>query len=132
MSPEITPFQNAEEAWFWFIQANQARNDGARRCATERQVMRPCEPDDILKILNRLYRNRQLDMNHFRVMRHYGVRMMAPDRYRAKEHLAYRLWRDAMNILQDVFVSKGIVVPTLSAEIIMFQSRKNQMAGAAW
>lgn len=25
-----TAFENVEEAWFWFIQAQQARNDGAR------------------------------------------------------------------------------------------------------
>jgi len=124
MEIETTPFISTEEAWFWFIQANQARNDGARMSANEGRIIRPCVPDDILKILMRLHRNRQLDMNHFRVLRHYGVRMMAPDGKRSTEHLAWRLWVDALQILGDVLVAKNIVQPSLSAEIISFQERK--------
>ena len=124
MDLQTTPFVSAEEAWFWFMQANQARNDGARMSANEGRIIRPCVPDDILKILTRLHRNRQLDMNHFRVLRHYGVRMMAPDETRSNEHLAWRLWRDAMDVLGDVLIAKNVVVPPLSAQIISFQDRK--------
>lgn len=131
MGIEITAFETAEEAWFWFIQANQARNDVARISANEGRIIRPCVPDDILKILTRLHRNRRLDMNHFRVMRHYGVRMMAPDPSRPSEHLAWRLWVDAMKIFGDVLIAKDIVKPSLSAEVISFMERKAQ-AVASW
>jgi hypothetical protein len=120
MDIKTTPFISAEEAWFWFMQANLARNDGARTSANAGRIIRPCVPDDILKILSRLHRNRQLDMNHFRVLRHYGVRMMAPDQSRSTEHLAWRLWNDALQILGDVLIAKNIVQTSLSAEIISF------------
>jgi hypothetical protein len=38
---EMTSFISAEEVWFWFIQANQARNDGARIQANQGNVLRP-------------------------------------------------------------------------------------------
>lgn len=132
MDHKITPFQTAEEAWFWFMQANQARNDGARMSANAGLVIRPCMPDDILKILTRLHRNRQLDMNHFRVLRHYGQRMMAPDKHRGTEHLAWRLWTDALHIIGEVLIAKDIMRPSLSAEIISFQERKAAQGGMSW
>lgn len=119
-----TPFDSAEEAWFWFMQAHQARRDGAATRARNDNIIRPCDPDDILKILDRLYRHRQLDMNHFRVLRHYGERLMSPDRTRPREYLAHRLWSEAMTLLGDVLINKNIVRPSLSAEVIWFQNYK--------
>lgn len=127
---ETTPFLNAEDAWFWFIQANQARQDGARTRTAQTNIIRPCEPVDILQILERLQRKRRLDMNHFRVLRYYGVRMMAPDYRRPKEAVAAQLWREAMKVLSEVFIAKGIILPNLSAEIIWFQSRKHGVRGS--
>lgn len=103
------PFDSAEEAWFWFIAAQQAREDGARFIAGAGLYPRPCEPSDILKILDRLYRNRRLIKDHFLVLRHYGRRMMAPDPRRAKEVRAYTLWREALERLEDILIKKGIV-----------------------
>lgn len=110
-SIEPTPFDSTEEAWFWFIQANQARIDGARISRGLSDVPRPCEPVDILRILDRLYRNRLLVMDHFLVMRHYGRRMLPPDPRRVREVRAFRLWREALSHLEAVLVRKGIVVP---------------------
>ena len=76
------PFSSVEEAWFWFIQAQAARNDGARFAMGQGLVPRPCEPLDILKALDRLYRNRRLTMDHFIVLRHCGRRLMPPDKRR--------------------------------------------------
>lgn len=73
------PFDSTEDAWFWFIAAQQAREDGARFVAGAGLYPRPCEPSDILKILDRLYRNRRLLMDHVLVLRHYGRRMLPPD-----------------------------------------------------
>lgn len=103
------PFASAEEAWFWFIQAQQARADGARFTAGAGLYTRPCEPLDILKILDRLYRKRELLMDHLLVLRHYGRRMMPPDRHRIKERRAHSLWVEALGRIEMVLVSKGIV-----------------------
>ena len=123
MTLKITLFNTTEEAWFWFMQANRARQDGARITANQGSVIRPCEPSDILKILERLRRHRRLDMNHLRVMRHYGERMLVPDLYHAKEALSAKIWNEAMEILGEVLIAKDIVVPSLSAEIIDFNAR---------
>ena len=127
---EIIPFYSAEEAWFWFIQANSARLDGARVTANQGLYKRPCEPNDILKILERLQRHRRLSMHHFRVMKYYGDRMLAPDPERVREVIASGLWCEAMEILEEVLIKKGIVRTRLSAEIIDFQSRRQ--VAASW
>ena len=38
------PFPSAEEAWFWFIQAQEAKAAGARVRAGLGLTERPCEP----------------------------------------------------------------------------------------
>lgn len=106
---ETIPFTSAEEAWFWFIQAQQAREDGARFTVGAGLFPRPCEPLDILKVLDRLYRKRQLLWDHILVLRHYGRRMMPPDRHRLKERRAHQLWIEALGELEMVLVGKGIV-----------------------
>ncbi len=104
-----TPFDNVEEAWFWFIAAQQARNDGARFVAGNGSIIRPCEPVDILKILDSLYRNRRLQRDHLLVLRHYGRRNMPPDSRRVKETRAFYIWEEAMERLHPIMVRKGII-----------------------
>lgn len=106
---QTVPFENAEEAWFWFIAAQQARLDGAKFIAGQALVQRPCEPLDILKILDRLYRNRRLLRDHLLVLRHYGRRHMAPDPYRVKEARAAVLWTQALERMGEVMMRKNIV-----------------------
>lgn len=106
---ETTPFENAEEAWFWFIQAQEARNDGARFVTGAGLIPRPCEPMDILKILDRLHRQRRLLMDHLLVLRHYGKRRLSPDPRRTKELRAHKLWMEALERIEPVLVRKGIV-----------------------
>ncbi len=105
----IKPFDNVEEAWFWFIAAQQARNDGARFSADCGAIQRPCEPVDILKILDGLYRQRRLLREHFLVLRHYGRRNMPPDPRRVKEARASILWKEAMERMIPVMERKGII-----------------------
>lgn len=112
-----TPFDSAEEAWFWFMLAQQARNDGARITAGAGLVKRACEPIDILKILDRFYRNRILHREHLLVLRHYGRRQIAPDATYAKEARAASLWDEAMDHLADVLISKNL----MEDNIIPFQ-----------
>ena len=106
---ETTPFDSAEEAWFWFLLAYKAQQEGARFVAGAGLVPRPCEPIDILKSVDRLYRNRRLLMGHILVMRHYGLRNLPPDSRRMKEARAAKLWSEAMERLSEVLESKGIV-----------------------
>ena len=105
------PFDSVEQAWFWFIQAQQARIDGARLSSHAGLVARPCEPIDILQTLDRLYRGRRLSMDHLLVLRHYGRRMMAPDPRRPKEIRAWRLWSEALSRLTPALEKKGILKP---------------------
>jgi len=106
---ETIPFSSAEEAWFWFIQAQQAREDGARFSVGAGLYPRPCEPIDILKVLDRLYRKRRITIDHALVLRHYGRRMMPPDPHRVKERRAYGLWTEALGWMEMILVDKGIV-----------------------
>ncbi len=106
---EIIPFESAQEAWFWFIAAQTAKNDGARFVSGAGLYPRPCEPVDILKVLDRLYRNRRLLRDHLLVLRHYGRRHLPPDPARAKEIRAYKLWTEALERIEDVLITKGIV-----------------------
>jgi hypothetical protein len=106
---KTTPFENAEEAWFWFMLAQQAKNDGARAIAGQALIPRACEPNDILAIVSRLHRQRRLLMDHLRVLRHYGLRRMAPDPRRPREARSWCLWYEAMERLEPVFIAKGIV-----------------------
>ncbi len=113
------PFASAAEAWFWFIQAQAARNDGARYALGAGTIPRPCEPVDILRVLDRLHRNRRLQMDHLLVLRHYGRRMMAPDPRRIKEACAHKIWTEALERITPALQRKGIVAvstPTFMME----------------
>lgn len=108
---KVQPFESAEEAWFWFILANRARNEGARIVSGLGPEIRPCQPVDILRILDRLHRNRRLMLDHLLVLRHYGNRQIPPDPRRVREARACGLWREALQRIGEVLESKGIVVP---------------------
>lgn len=104
------PFQSAEEAWFWFIQAQTARNDGAKISAGSGLYPRPCEPVDIIRTVERIYRNCRISMDHVMVMKHYGLRMLAPNKYVNKEKRSHTLWTQAMERLEESLIAKRIVV----------------------
>lgn len=109
VAANIVLFDSAEETWFWFIQAQQARVEGARYTAGMSLTPRPCEPSDILSILNRLYRNRMLLWDHMLVLRHYGRRQLAPDLSCPKEMRAHKLWGEAMERLEPILIRRGIM-----------------------
>ena len=106
---EMTPFTSAEEVWFWFMAANQARLDGAGKRDTAGGPARPCEPVDVLRVMDRLYRHRRLDLEHFRILRFYGDKKMRPDPWRPREARASVLWKQAMAELHTAFLEKGII-----------------------
>lgn len=103
------PFVNAEEAWFWTMAALVARWDGARVVAGRGLVTRPCEPDDVVRCLDRLYRQRRVDVAHARILRIWGERGTAPDPRAPREAGDHRLWTEALDRLEWPLRVKGIV-----------------------
>jgi hypothetical protein len=103
------PFRDAEEAWMWTMAALVARRDGARYTANQGSVQRPCEPDDVVKCLDTLYRQRRIDLGHARILRIWGERRMAPNPSSPREKSDWRLWREAMDCLEWPLRVKGIV-----------------------
>lgn len=109
--PEVIgqPFEDAQEAWFWFIQCHEATKDGARVTARKGQIARLCEPVDIMRILDRLWRQRRLVRDHLLVLRHYGQRMLPPDPYRPQEAKAHTIWTQAMDRMEPILIKKGLI-----------------------
>lgn len=103
------PFRNAEEAWIWTMSALVARRDGVRYSPSGNRVPRPCEPDDVVRCLDTLYRRRRIDLVHARIMRIWGERQAAPNPAYASERCDWRLWREAMERLEWQLRIKGIV-----------------------
>ena len=106
--PNTQPFRSAEEAWFWTMAALQARHQGVRG-NRGRTVGRPCEPDDVVKCLDGLYRNRRIDLLHARILRIWGERQMAPNPAFPLERCDWKLWREAIDRLEWPLRVKGIV-----------------------
>lgn len=109
-SPNVQPFRSAEEAWLWTMAALIARREGARYTANKGRVSRPCDPDDVVKCLDGLYRQKRIDLVHARVLRIWGERQMPPSLTNASERHDHKLWSDAMNRLEWPLRVKGIVV----------------------
>ena len=105
----VEPFRDAEQAWLWTMAALIARRAGARFTANQGKVGRPCEPDDVVKCLDSLYRRRRIDLTHARILRIWGERQMPPSAGRASERCDWRLWHEALERLEWPLRVKGIV-----------------------
>ncbi len=103
------PFRSVEEAWFWTMAALTARREGARSVAGRGRVPRPCEPDDVVRCLDVLYRRRRIDLMHARILRIWGERQVSPNPEVAGERSDWRLWQEAMDRLEWPLRMKGIV-----------------------
>jgi hypothetical protein len=103
------PFRSAQEAWLWTMAALIARREGARYSAGKGLVSRPCEPDDVVKCLDGLYRQRRIELSHARILRIWGERQMAPSLAIAVERHDHRLWSEALERLEWPLRVKGIV-----------------------
>ena len=107
--PEMQPFESAEEAWLWTMAALIARREGARYTANKGQLRRPCDPDDVVKCLDGLYRQRRIDLVHARILRIWGERQVAPSLSVAVEREDHRVWVEALGRLEWPLRVKGIV-----------------------
>jgi len=100
------PFRSAEEAWFWTMGALRARREGG--CGGTSRRRPPCEPDDVLRSLDRLYQSRRLDAAHAHVLAVWGERQMPPDGGRRGSG-ERQVWREALDRLTPILRAKGIV-----------------------
>jgi hypothetical protein len=117
---KTVPFAHAEEAWLWTMAALVARREGARILAGQGLVTRPCEPDDVVKCLDRLYRQRRVDLSHARVLARWGERGTPPsDRHQA-ERRDHALWREALSRLEFPLRLKGIVASSDEGRVLPF------------
>ena len=103
------PFVNAEEAWFWYVRCQKARRDGARFEHGMAQVARPCDPDDIYRIVLGLYRASKLCRRKFDVLVRYGFRELAPDPRCDEEKVDARHWADALDLMTTVLSAKDLL-----------------------
>lgn len=106
---KTVPFLSAEEAWLWGMQGLLARQEGARPVAGMALYPRPCEPDDLVLILQRLHRRGRVSSGHVGVMMDYGRRVMPPDGRCREEELAAYLWDEALDLMVTSLRAKGIV-----------------------
>lgn len=104
-----TPFTDGEEAFFYMVTCQKYKSEGARVSGGHGLYQRPAHPDDIRIVIERLYRNRELTIDHINILKHYGVRMLRPDDGRDKEKRAAMLWDEAMQIIGDALKKKGVV-----------------------
>ena len=107
---QAEPFRSAEAAWFWTLAALNARRDGSRHSVNKGLLRRPCDPEDVVKCLDTLYRRRRIDLVHARILRIWGERQMAPNPNFPSERSDWRFWREALNRLEWPLRVKGIVV----------------------
>lgn len=99
-SSNPAPFRDAQEAWFWTMAALVARREASPRGVDGAGLPRPALPEDVLRCLDRLYRQRRIDLAHARVLRRWGERGIAPDILRPSERGDARLWREALDRLE--------------------------------
>ena len=104
------PFIDAEEAWFWFMRAQLAREEGLRFKGDGAETMRPCDADDIYRAVIGLARRHVIGGHHLRVLASYGVLGWPPDPRLAEQQYEYRLWDEAMDRLTSILKTKEIIV----------------------
>jgi hypothetical protein len=112
-APRTEPFRNAEEAWLWTMAAlvakREGRGAGQGYSSPAGRIARPCDPDDVLRCLDTLYRRRRIELLHARILRIWGERQMAPNPAHVSERCDFRLWREALDRLEWLLRVKGIV-----------------------
>ena len=73
-----------------------ARREGARYTANKGTVTRPCDPDDVIKCLDVLFRQQRVTLAHARILRIWGERQIAPSPVVVAEHNDHRLWTERL------------------------------------
>ena len=105
----VHPFASAEEAWFWFARALKARRAGVRFDRGPASLQRPCDPDDIVRVLATLFRRGTIGPAHVAVLARFGAAERAPDGRRDDERAFVAPWDEALDRLTTPLKAKGIV-----------------------
>lgn len=113
--PGTVPFADAAQAWFWTVAALAARHGAGIGHRSSRsdgrggpRVQRPCDPDDVIRALDLLYRRGGIGPLHARVLRRWGERFTVPPAGGTAAADA-ELWAEAMAQLDGVLRPKGIL-----------------------
>lgn len=106
--PSVIPFENAQEAWFWFIRCQKRRRAGMAK-TDGGDVARPCEADDICRAVKSLAAQRKIMKEHLLVLGRFGLLEQPPDARRADQSRAARRWSEALDRLTTVLKTKAIV-----------------------
>ena len=99
------PFPSAEAAWFWTSAHLRAQQEPA----APRPPPGPCRPEDVIKCLDALYRNRRIELLHVRILRIWGWRGVAPNPAWSRQRCDAALWREAIERLDWPLRNRGIV-----------------------
>ena len=102
---DAQPFHTTEGAWRWAWGILQSRRDGAGAQTGIGRSKRPCEADDVVQVIDRLYREHRIGLPHARVLRVYAERDVRPDPGTPDD----RLWGAALSAMEPVLRAKGIV-----------------------
>lgn len=103
------PFRNAEAAWFRTMAALVARREASPRGVDGVGPARPAVPEDVVRCLDQLYRNRRIDLLHARILRRWGERGRAPNPACGPERGDAAIWQEALERLEWPLRVKGIV-----------------------
>lgn len=106
-----TPFPSVKAAWWWTMREIELREHGRRGAPTRDDARRPCTPDDVVKVVDRLYRERKIGLHHARVLKAYGLSQVEPDPQHATERADALVWQEAMARMEWPLRVKGIVGP---------------------
>jgi len=105
----MTPFSCAEEAWFWFIRCQRLRREGARIGAATSAIQRPCDPDDVYRVVASLARAGRISRLHMVILERFGQLGCPPDARCCGESLAARIWDQALAHIAVPLRQKGII-----------------------
>lgn len=100
MPPDASPvpFKRVEDAWFWTM--GRLKNPNSPD-----PTPRPCTPEDVIKMLDRLYRQRKIDLKHAAALRLWGEKAKAPP----PESGDLPVWREAISRLEWPMRLRGVV-----------------------
>lgn len=101
------PFTDAAQAWFWTVAA-LANRHGTGCAKIDMGTPRPCDPDDVIRALDTLYRRGAIGPAHARVLRRWGERSTVPIAGGTTSADAV-LWAEAMDQLAGMLRPKGII-----------------------
>lgn len=102
-----TPFDSSEEAWLWCCLCESLGHIKGR--GGHRTITRPCESADILIAAKKLLKTGKITHEHLQILSKYGLQQMPPHPNFGDSPRICRLWKDAMDFLENILKQKGIV-----------------------